>query len=125
MHSVRIVYPRKAGSSFNWRHYYDIHLPLGISLLRKHCGIAPLQVEVDQHIATAAGGAAPYHCICTLRFGKKEEVDAMIGLFDIEEARQQLAEDWPNYTEADPELLLSEIIEADPATGRPLEAPQP
>ena len=42
----------------------------------------------------------------------------MTGLFAIEDARKQLAEDWPKYTETDPELLVGEIVTADPATGR-------
>ena len=119
MYSVRIVYPNKAGSSFDWQHYYDVHLPLGISLLQAHCGISPLKIEVDQGItADGQDGNAPYHCICTLYFDKKEEVDAMTGLFGIEDAYRQLSEDWPKYTETNPELMVSEIIEADPATGR-------
>ena len=119
MYSVRIVYPKKAGSSFDWQHYYDVHLPLGIRILQEYCGISPLKIEVDQHItADGKDGNVPYHCICTLYFNSKEEVDAMTGLFNIEEARRQLAEDWPRYTETDPELMVSEIVEADPATGR-------
>ena len=27
MYSVRIVYPNKPGSTFDWQHYYDVHLP--------------------------------------------------------------------------------------------------
>ena len=44
-------------------------------------------------------------------------MDAMTSLFAVEEARRQLAEDWPKYTQTDPELMVSEIVTADPATG--------
>ncbi len=121
MHCIRIVYPKKPGSSFNWEHYYDVHLPLGLSLLAKHCGIAPERVEVDQGItADGVDDNVPYHCICSLYFTSREHVAAMVGLFGIEEARQQLADDWPKYTEMDPELLVTEVVEAEPGTGRPI-----
>ena len=119
MYSVRIVYPNKAGSTFDWQHYYDVHLPLGIRLLREYRGISPLKIEVDQQITSdGKDGNAPYHCICTLYFNNREEVDATTSLFAVEEARRQLAEDWPKYTQTDPELMVSEIVTADPATGR-------
>ena len=119
MYSVRIVYPNKPCSTFDWQHYYDVHLPLGIRLLREYRGISPLKIEVDQHITSdGKDGNAPYHCICTLYFNSREEVDAMTSLFAVEEARRQLAEDWPKYTQTDPELMVSEIVTADPATGR-------
>ena len=119
MYSVRIVYPNKAGSTFDWQHYYDVHLPLGIRLLREYRGISPLRIEVDQHITSdGKDGNAPYHCICTTYFNSREEVDAMTSLFAVEEVRRQLAEDWPKYTQTDPELMVSEIVTADPATGR-------
>ncbi len=78
-----------------------------------------MRLEVDQGI-TADGKDAnvPYHCICSLYFAEPEHVDAMVGLFGIEEARQLLAEDWPKYTELDPELMVSEIIDVEPTTGR-------
>ena len=119
MYSVRIVYPNKPGSTFDWQHYYDVHLPLGVGLLQEYCGISPQKIEVDQHITPdGKDGDAPYHCICTLYFNSWEEVDAMTGLFGIEEARRQLAEDWPKYTETDPELMVGEIVTADPLTGK-------
>ena len=119
MYSVRIVYPNKPGSTFDWQHYYDVHLPLGIRLLREYRGISPLRIEVDQHITSdGKDGNAPYHCICTTYFNSMEEVDAMTSLFAVEEVRRQLAEDWPKYTQTDPELMVSEIVTADPATGR-------
>ena len=119
MYSVRIVYPNKPGSTFDWQHYYDVHLPLGIRLLREYRGISPLKIEVDQHISSdGKDGNAPYHCICTTYFNSMEEVDAMTSLFAVEEVRRQLAEDWPKYTQTDPELMVSEIVTADPATGR-------
>ena len=121
MHCIRIVYPKKPGSTFNWRHYYAVHLPLGLSLLAKHCNVTPARVEVDESITRdGKNEQVPYHCICSLYFKDRSEVDAMIGLFGLEEARRALAEDWPKYTEADPELMVSVVREADVKTGQPL-----
>ena len=118
MYCVRIVYPNKPGSSFNWQHYFDVHLPLGVKLLRDYCHISPARIEVDRHMMSAGDTDPPYHCICTLYFNSRNEVDAMVGLFGIENVRRQLAEDWPKYTATDPELMIAEIVTADPATGR-------
>lgn len=119
MHCVRILYPKKPGSSFDWDHYYAVHLPLGLGLLAEHCGITPARVEVDQQMSSdGKGGPSPYHCICSVYFTDKQQADAMVALFGIEEARRLLSEDWPKYTELAPELLVCEVIEADPASGK-------
>jgi uncharacterized protein (TIGR02118 family) len=119
MHCVRIFYPNEPGSSFNWRHYYDVHLPLGLGLLARHTGVKPVRVEVDRDIsADGKGSAGRYHCICSVYFADRAGAEAMLGLFSIEEARRQLAEDWPKYTATDPEILVTEIVDADPLSGR-------
>ena len=119
MYCVRIVYPKKPGSSFNWDHYYADHLPLGLGLLAKHTGVKPVKIEIDQQItADGKDDNVPYHCICSAYFADQAGVDAMLGVFGVEEARQLLAEDWLKYTEADPELMVSEIVAVDPVTGR-------
>ena len=120
MYCVRIAYPAQPGSSFNWDHYFAVHLPLGLGLLRKHRGVTALKVEVDRNINDGKNGAAPYHCICSLYFADQQGADALVGLFDIEEARRLLSDDWPKYTATDPFIMVSEIIEAGPASGRPM-----
>lgn len=118
MYCIRIVYPKKPGSSFDWDHYYAVHLPLGLSLLAKHTDAKPVRLEVDQGItADGTDGNVPYHCICSLYFETREEADAMVNLFAVEEAATLLAEDWPKYTVTNPELLVTEVVTADPLTG--------
>ena len=41
----------------------------------------------------------------------------MVNLFAVEEAATLLAEDWPKYTVTNPELLVTEVVTADPLTG--------
>ncbi len=120
MYCVRILYPNKPGSTFDWKHYYATHLPLGLSLLAKHKALRPLRVQVDENKA-APGGAVtgPHHCICSLFFAQRREAETMLSLFAIEDARRQLTEDWPKYTQANPEIEICEVIEADVVTGQP------
>ena len=119
MYCVRIYYPNKPGSSFNWKHYLDVHLPLGLGLLSKYVGVTPIKVEIDQNISTdGKGGDAAYHCICSEYFADQKSAEAMLGFFEIEEPRRLLSEDWLNYTETDPEITISEVIEMDTTTGR-------
>ncbi len=123
MYCVRILYPNKPGSNFNWKHYYDVHLPLGLGLLNKHVGIKPLKVEVDQNMSHGGKPVhGPHHCICSLFFPDRRSAEAMVALFDIEEPRRLLTSDWPNYTEVDPEIEICEVVGADVVTGRLLAA---
>ena len=116
MYSVRIVYPNKPGSTFDWQHYYDVHLPLGIRLLREYRGISPLKIEVDQHI-TSDGRR---QCAVSLYLHPVFQQQGGSGCHDkpfaVEEARRQLADDWPKYTQTDPEPWSAKLT-ADPATG--------
>jgi uncharacterized protein (TIGR02118 family) len=116
MHCVRIVYPTGAGRSFDWRHYFDVHLPLGLGLLRRHAGVTPERVEVERELRRPDGSCGPYQCVCSLYFREQRGVDALIGLFQIESVARELEADWPNYTDVRPELLIGETQDVDPVT---------
>ena len=121
MYCIKICYPKKEGSTFNFKHYFDVHAPLGQSLLIKHCGVTPVKVLVDDFSNSDEGdNNTGYHCICSIYFRNMEEAHAMFGMFDIDEARHLLTEDFPNYTDVKPQIIMSQVTELDPATGRPL-----
>jgi len=111
MYCVRIMYPNLPGSKFNYDHYFAVHLPLGLGLLKKHTGVTPVRVEADTKPYSAPGEPHPYHMINSLYFKTKDDADAFVRLFGIEEAAQLLREDWPKYTEADPKVQLAEVVE--------------
>jgi hypothetical protein len=53
-------------------------------------------------------------------FGRDDtKADAFARLFAIEEAARLLKEDWPKYTEMDPEVIISEVVEVDPVSAQP------
>ena len=120
MYCVRIMYPNLPGSKFNYEHYFAVHLPLGLGLLKKHFGVAPVRVEADTKPYSAPGVPHPYHMINSLYFKTKDEADAFVRLFGVEEAARLLKEDWPKYTSADPAIQLAEVLDCNPATGQPI-----
>ncbi|HTW89351.1 MAG TPA: EthD family reductase [Candidatus Binataceae bacterium] len=118
MYRIEIMYPNKPGSTFNFKHWNEVHLPMGLRLLKKHCGVSPFKVEACRNPYAPPGLTAPYHLINSLYFHTRDEADAFIRLFGIEEAARELMEDWRNYTQSDPQVMISELIECDPVTGR-------
>jgi uncharacterized protein (TIGR02118 family) len=116
MHCVHVLYPRPPKSKFDLKHYYDVHMPLGIGLLCERCGVVPKKVFVQQNIYGFDGTAdsAAYHVVSSLFFDSKAEADKFLELFQMEEPRRLLSEDWPKYTAADPIAVLGELVEVDP-----------
>ncbi len=41
----------------------------------------------------------------------------MMGMFEHEEPRRRLSEDFPNYTDTEPEIAVIKVTELDPGTG--------
>jgi uncharacterized protein (TIGR02118 family) len=118
MYRVDVMYPKKPGSSFNFAHWSEVHLPMGLRLLKQHCGVSPIRVEACRSPYGPPGIDAHYHLINSLYFNTRDDADAFFRLFAIEEAARELKADWPNYTQSDPEVMISEVIECDPFTGR-------
>src|SRR5262249_5499198 len=117
MYCVKILYPNKPGSSFNLKHLLEVHIPLGLGLLRKHCDVTPDRCEIDVNpYGLAPDAQVPYHALCSVYFGKNTDADAFQKLFAIEEAAREVKADWPNYTDADPQIMISEVIELDSAS---------
>ncbi len=118
MYRIEVMYPNKPGSTFNLKHWSEVHLPMGLRLLKKHCGVSPVRVEAYPNPYAPPGMTAPYHLANSLYFNTREDADAFINLFGIEEAARELRADWPNYTQSDPDVMISEVIDCDPTTGR-------
>jgi hypothetical protein len=120
MYCVKVLYPNSLGSTFNLKHYLQVHVPLGLGLLKKHCNVVPIRIEAAANPYTLIEGTRPpYHMIFSAYFTNKAEADSFKKLFRVEEAVRLQKEDWPNFSQADPEILITEIIEVDPATQRP------
>ncbi len=118
MYRIEVMYPNKPGSTFNLKHWSEVHLPMGLRLLKKHCGVTPVRVEAYPNPYAPPGMTAPYHLGNSLYFNTRDEADAFIRLFGIEEAARELKADWPNYTQSEPEVMISEVVDCDPVSGR-------
>ncbi len=120
MYCVKVLYPNTPGSSFNLDHYLKVHVPLGLGLLQKHCGVVPIRIEAAaKPYALVAGARPPYHMIFSAYFKTRDEAESFKKLFDVEEAVRLQKEDWPNFSQSDPEIMITEIVEIDPATRLP------
>jgi uncharacterized protein (TIGR02118 family) len=94
---VSIMYPRSDDSTFDMDYYLKSHMPL----VQREVGDALKGVEVDEGV----GGdhPAPYHCIGFLTF---DSVDAF---FTAMAGAPETAADMPNFTNATPQVQISEI----------------
>lgn len=85
---------------FDFTYYVERHLPLARRLLE------PVRVEVDRGVSGEERGSAPRSvCVAHLYFATLE--DYYRGL---ETHGDELGRDVPNYTDADLEILVSELI---------------
>ena len=121
MHCVKILYLRTPGWSFNLKHYLDVHVPLGLGLLAKHAGVHASSVEIDVNpTGLAPGSDVPYDALASVYFEKRSDAQAFLDMFKNDEIFRQLKADFPNYTKADPEILISEVIRVDPVSFKPV-----
>ena len=109
MHVLTFMYPTAPGENFNFEHYYKTHLPMGAGLAEKHLGIMVSKMIIQTVRLPENGGLdAPYYVLCHVPFETKEEADTLASLFNNDEARQRLSDDWPKYTPISPQAVLSE-----------------
>jgi uncharacterized protein (TIGR02118 family) len=95
MFRVSVLYPKGEGSTFDMEYYRDKHVPLVNRV------IGPERFEVD------SGVDGPFMAVGHLYFPSQEALQAGMGGPDAGEA---LA-DVPNYTNVQPQIQISEIVE--------------
>ena len=114
MYVVRIQYPRTEGSTFNLKHYLDVHTPLGLGLLKSTYDVEPVRVEVDAEPMQLGPNPPLFHCASNLYFAELAHVEAFKGLFANEETARRLSADFDFYTSNHPVISISKIVEIDP-----------
>jgi uncharacterized protein (TIGR02118 family) len=97
------LYRASPTARFDFGHYLDRHVPFARRVLSEH-GLVKL--EVDRGISgEEAGSAPPYVCAAHLYFASAEAFyGAMAAVGD------ELGRDVPNYTDAEIETQVSEIV---------------
>uniref|UniRef100_C6E2D0 Ethyl tert-butyl ether degradation EthD n=1 Tax=Geobacter sp. (strain M21) TaxID=443144 RepID=C6E2D0_GEOSM len=95
-----VAYPRTAGKRFDLEYYKNNHVPL---VKRR---LAPIKVEIDAGVPNHAGEPSPFLAVGHMTFETMEQLLAKYAA-----AAQELHADIPNYTDIEPIIQLSEVIE--------------
>ena len=113
MYVVAFMYPGEPGVSFDYEHFVNVHLPMGIGLTKKHLDIVPEKIVVFTPISGGDGDpdSAPYCAISSVYFSNESDAKTFCTLFEYEEAARRLSEDFANYTPAAPEVIMTEVRE--------------
>lgn len=102
MIKVSVLYPASANTKFDIAYYANTHMPM----VRAKLGSALRGSAVDKGLSGAAPGtAAPYHCVSHFMF---DSVEAFHAAFDPQ--AKAIMADVPNYTNAQPVVLISETV---------------
>ena len=102
MIKVNILYPNAEGKTFDVDYYVNKHMALVKSL----AGDALKGVSVDKGLAGGAPDAPlPYLAVGYLYFASVNAFQEFIG-----KNIGQIMADVPNYTNTEPEILISEVI---------------
>lgn len=94
------LYPRSAGKKFDLEYYKNHHMPLVQRLL------SPLKVEIDAGVPNQQGEPSPYIAVGYVTFTSLEHLAAGFGA-----AQDALHADIAHYTDIEPIIQISEVIE--------------
>ena len=99
MYIVAFMYP-SGNRTFDYDHFVNVHLPLGVGLTEKYLSIKPDKIVVYTPISGGDGklSSSPYCAISSVYFSSEEDAKAFSTLFTFEEAARRLSEDFANYT---------------------------
>ena len=99
---VTVLYPASA-TRFDYDYYLNKHTPMLLDLWKPH-GL--VKVELDKGVSGLAPGSAPgYLTVATLTMQSVEALQAAMAA-----SGAQLLGDIPNFTDAQPEVQINEIL---------------
>jgi uncharacterized protein (TIGR02118 family) len=96
------LYRDMPDSKFDFNYFVNTHMPLAKKLLSDF-GMG--KFEVERGIEAADGEAAPFICITHVEFPTIEDFRR-----GLERHGEELFADVPNYTNIEPEIQFSEIV---------------
>ena len=101
---VSIVYPGGPGKQFNWDYYLEKHIKGGVESAKS---LGLVRWEVDKGLGTVQPGApAPYVCMAHMYFNNLADFQKCMAV-----AGSALTADIPNFTDIQPQIQISEIID--------------
>ncbi|NWK95916.1 EthD family reductase [Sphingobium lactosutens] len=101
---VSAIYPNIPGSHFDGDDYVGRHAPFARDLLSPH-GLRDLRITLG--IAALDGTPPPYWALSELLFGDRDSFDRA-----MECCGAALMGDAPHYTNVDPVLQISSLVDA-------------
>lgn len=111
MYVVSIRYPRKNGKEFDFDHWAEVHMPLGIATFKKTNGIAPKRVMV-QHETFGMDGlpeSTDAYITVWLMFDTRKGLDGFMKLHNDNVASAELSDDFNNYAPLPPHISLGQL----------------
>ena len=98
-----VLYPRTEGGRFDHAYYRDRHMPM----VAQKLGSACRSYEIDKGLAGGAPGApSPYHAACSITCDSLESLQQAMAPHG-----KAIRADLPNYTDAQPVVWISEVVE--------------
>jgi hypothetical protein len=113
MYIVAFMYPSAGDQAFNYDHFINVHLPMGVGLTEKYLNIKPEKIVVFTPITGGDGelSSSPYCAISSCYFNSEEHAKTFATLFTFEEAARRLSADFANYTLSAPDVIISKVHE--------------
>jgi uncharacterized protein (TIGR02118 family) len=101
---VLVLYPNKPGAKFDYTYYTEKHVPLFKTCMEP---FGLVRVEIDKGIAgTSPGAPPPYVTLALCTFNSLEALQK-----GFASHAQEILADLPNFTNIEPQLQISEILE--------------
>ena len=113
MYMVAFCYPNAAGGTFDFDHFVNVHLPMGLSQTLKHLKLTPEKLVVYSPTWNVGDPKKPlpYIAISSVFFKTRADAEKFSTLFSYEEAARLLIEDFPNYTPGPPDVMMAQVTE--------------
>ena len=101
---VSLLFPNQLGSTFDQNYFADKHIQMAKQRLE---GLGLVGVEIDRGISAAdPNSAAPFVAVAHFTFNSVDEVHTA-----FKAVGREVMGDIPNYTNIQPQVQISEIIE--------------
>ena len=113
MYMVAFMYPAEEGTTFDYDHFVNVHLPMGVALTKKYLDIKPEKIVVYNPIIGGDGteSTADFSAISSVFFSTQAEAEKFSTLFEYEEAARLLSDDFANYTPGAPDVIMANVRE--------------
>lgn len=108
MFALSFLYPRPVKRRFDYEYHRKVHLPLGVGWTARQLQLQPRMAWICRIGEHEPDCQERYAAIAHVLFDTHQERDRFATLFDHQDIARRLSTDWYCFTEAPPEVQLSE-----------------